>query len=347
MTIRKILSKLGLAVALGVSAVSAKVVVSRAHSLKPQGVNVMRSLFRVALAAALSVATLSAQAAPLPANFSVVVIGCDTPFIVNSPVPVSVQTSCSANSSVVGTAAGKASATFGGVGGRSASATTSGTDVPIQISSNAVFTDTLTFTKTNPNAPDQFPVSLNLAFGGVVNSAAVFGLASASVGVIVGFLGTSNLEIVHSGSGTFTVSNPQGLGGTSAIAPGAGGFSTVLTTQQQLASVGDIFFSLQLLTQVFTSNVASSATADFSNTLEFPSGIDVFTLPNGYTVNAGTYLVNNRFIDPNAQPPNGVPEPSTLVLLGLGLLGAAGFRRRRSSQGKKVTPNEAAPQTDK
>ena len=308
----------------------------------------MRSLFRVALAAALSVATLSAQAAPLPANFTVGVIGCNGPSIDNSPVPVSVQTSCSANSSVVGTAAGKASATFGGVGGRSASATTSGTDVPIQISSNAVFTDTLTFTKTNPSAPDQFLVSLNLAFGGVVNSASVNnGLAGASVGVIVGFLGTSNLAIDHLGDGTFTVSNPQGLGGTSAIAPGAGGFSTVLTTQQQLASVGDIFFSLQLLTQVFTSNVASSATADFSNTLEFPSGIDVFTLPNGYTVNAGNYLVNNRFIDPNAQPPNGVPEPSTLVLLGLGLLGAAGFRRRRSSQGKKVTPNEAAPQTDK
>lgn len=270
-----------------------------------------------------------ALAVPL---FTALVIGCDSPDIRNSPIPISVKTSCSANGSVVGTAAGNASAGFGSVGAGTNSATTSGTDVPIQITATAVFTDTLTFSKIDPNAPDQFLVSLNLAFGGVVNSAAVNGSASALVDVFVNFLGTSILEFFHSGNGAFTISNPHGLGGTGSILPGAGGFNTVLTTQQQLASVGDVFFSLQLLTQVFTSNVGSSAVADFSNTLEFPTGIDVFSLPDGYTVNAGSYLVNNRFIDPDAlpPPPNPIPEPSTLALFSLGLLGVAGFRRRRS-----------------
>ena len=84
-----------------------------------------------------------------------------------------------------------------------------------------------------------------------------------------------------------------------------------------------------MLSQVFTSNVGSSATADFSNTLEFPSEIDVFNLPQGYTVNAGTYLVDNRFIDPTSTP--AIPEPETWALLfaGLGCIGAR-LRRRRN-----------------
>ncbi len=279
--------------------------------------------------------TLSSLAAPALAAplFTAGVIGCASPDIRDSPIPVSVQTSCSANSSVVGTAAANAFASFGGVGAGSNSATTSGTDVPIQITANAVFSDTLTFSKTNPSAPNQFPVSLNLAFDGVVNSAAVNGSASALVDVFIGFLGTSILEFIHSGTGAFTVLNPHGLGGTGVIAPGAGGFSTVLTTPQQLASVGNVFFSLQLLTQVFTSNVGSSAVADFSNTLEFPTGIDVFNLPAGYTVNAGNYLVNNRFIDPNAV--NQVPEPSTLAMAALAIVGMGRAMRRRELVGSR------------
>lgn len=288
------------------------------------------------LALLLTLASLSplTQAAPVftvsigPGNGQ----GCSAnESISQSPIPVSVSHACSANSSVVGTAAANAFASFGSVGAGSNSATVSGTDVPLEDRAQAEFSDTLTFSKTDPNALNQFPVSLNLAFAGVVNSAAVFGLAGASAQVIINFLGTSNLAFSHSGNGAFSIDNPQGLGGTGTIAPGAGGFSTVLTTSQQLATVGDVFFSLQLLTQVFTSNVGSSAVADFSNTLEFPTGIDVFNLPDGYTVNAGDYLVNNRFIDPNVVVGQ-VPEPSSLALLSIGLgafLGIRPLTRRR------------------
>ena len=74
----------------------------------------------------------------------------------------------------------------------------------------------------------------------------------------------------------------------------------------------------------------ASSTTDFSGSFKFPTAGDVFDLPNGVTVNAGTYLVNNHFIDPLA-PPAGVPEPSSwaLVIAGLGVAGAA-LRRRRA-----------------
>jgi hypothetical protein len=64
------------------------------------------------------------------------------------------------------------------------------------------------------------------------------------------------------------------------------------------------------------------ANALFSNTLSFPTGRPVFTLPDGYTVNsASAGIVNNRFGSLQ------VPEPSTLAFLLIGSILLARARR--------------------
>jgi hypothetical protein len=69
------------------------------------------------------------------------------------------------------------------------------------------------------------------------------------------------------------------------------------------------------------------AEAHYENSLDFPIGVDVFNLPEGYTVNnPEAYIFNNRFI-----PPNETPLPSAFGLFGIGLgaLGLLGWRRRK------------------
>lgn len=89
-----------------------------------------------------------------------------------------------------------------------------------------------------------------------------------------------------------------------------------------------IALSLHLQAGVFSRGVFSSALSDFGGSFKFASG-DVFNLPDGVTVNAGDYLVNNRFIDPLAPPSGAVPEPAAwaLMITGFGLAGAT-LRRR-------------------
>ena len=75
----------------------------------------------------------------------------------------------------------------------------------------------------------------------------------------------------------------------------------------------------------------ASSRSDFGHTFALPTGSDVFNLPGGVTVNAGSYLVNNRYFDPTLVSV-GVPEPAgwSLMIAGVGLAGSALRRRRRS-----------------
>lgn len=75
------------------------------------------------------------------------------------------------------------------------------------------------------------------------------------------------------------------------------------------------------------------AGAEFADTFSLPSGIDVFNLPAGYTVQSSDLMiVDNRYLA------GVVPEPSTLALslVGLGLV-AGGTRRRRPGHAAGAT----------
>ena len=69
----------------------------------------------------------------------------------------------------------------------------------------------------------------------------------------------------------------------------------------------------------------STAFADFGHTLSFATDRPVFNLPDGYTVNSvSAGIVNNHF-----SAPAGVPEPGSLAMVGLGLVGVLSSLRRR------------------
>lgn len=264
-------------------------------------------------------ATFTAVAEPPASGGS---CGGESGASVNSPVPVMVDHVCS---DVLGTTRSQAFATFGGVGATANSATFTTVTVPRSDTARATFTDTVVFSKTDPSLPGEFSVSLNLSLSGVLNAAAPNGNAGAGVEIDVSFLGVYALDFNFNPVDGLTIVRSD-FGGTGTIAPGGAGFESPLTTVTAIASVGDVPFSLTLFTGAFSVGPGSSARADFFGTLEFPTGIDVFNLPDGYTANAGNYLVNNRFVDPNAV---GVPEPTTVLLLAAGLAGLMVQRRLR------------------
>jgi hypothetical protein len=132
------------------------------------------------------------------------------------------------------------------------------------------------------------------------------------------FFGNRGLEC-NPASGNFT-NTFTGFGCNSVSLTGG---QTVRLPSVQVPVGSPVAFSISLASRAFASGAGASALSDFSNSLEFPTGIDVFTLPDGFTANAGAYLVNNRFIDASA-----VPEPTCIVLVGLGVAGLGFWRRR-------------------
>lgn len=209
-----------------------------------------------------------------------------------------------------------------------------------QATALARFSDLITFTKTDPNAPDVFTVALNLNLDGILNagqgiSPQGFDPFPSRAGYSFAVQGDFGN---YSGLGTFSTVEgvtviPSGLGDNfGVIAPGSNGFALALQSPQigfnfAGASSLDAFLFIALESFADSRGDGGSARADFSSSFGFPVGTDVFTLPAGYTANAGAYLVNNRFIDPNAV--GGVPEPRmwALLILGFGMVGGA-LRRR-------------------
>ena len=204
--------------------------------------------------------------------------------------------------------------------------------MPRNAEASASFSDTLVFSKTDPNQPDIFSVSLNLTLNGIVNAGAgptPGANAGAGIEIDVAFLRNETLDFRYNPTDGLVFSPSNTIASGFTVLPGVS-FDTLLTTTSQSALVGEIGISFSILSSAFALMTGSSATADFLHTLAFPIGMDVFNLPVGYTVNAGDYLVNNRFV---AEAPGAVPIPPALALFatGLGLMGLLGWRRKKQA----------------
>jgi hypothetical protein len=260
-------------------------------------------------------------------QFSIFVdgLGCSSLLsISNSATPVSGDRNCG-NS--FGSFDAEAHSTYGSIGA-SARASTFNSVAAGTSQANAGFFDLLVISKTDPSAPDVFLTSINLAFGGTLNAGGIVDNA-ASVGITVAPFTGLAIFTVNDG---LQVANGLLAGGV--VLPGPTAFDSSLTTPQFPVQVGLLPFGLNLAVIANSANTGGSATADFGSTLELPTGIDVFNLPPGYTVNnfcssepCVHYLVNNRFIDADA-----IPAPASLLLLLTGLFGFALSRNAQPPQ---------------
>ena len=241
---------------------------------------------------------------------------------ISGPGPVSISGGCS---DIDGVLSATASSNSGHLG---ASATAVSFRIGGDLGGQAIFSDTLTFTSSNPLATFA-DVSLNMVLDGVLTSA-----ANASNGSFGGTLLDGHIAIAG-GFYQFLFSNNTDR--PFLIAKNAFGLTAGVigpTTNAQLRTPtfrvdfnAPVNFEMSISSGAFASGSGGSSTTDFSGSFKFPTVGDVFNLPNGVTVNAGDYLVNNHFIDPLAVS---VPEPASwaLMIAGLGMAGVA-LRRRR------------------
>ncbi len=241
----------------------------------------------------------------------------------NSPVPVTAETVCGDSG---GGNLGIATADFGHVGVKSEAFVTSLCCISNDVAS-AAFSDTVTF--TGPAAT--VPVSLNLNFGGDVNSTheALAEIRADAIinNILVGhFEKTISQGLVSSCTTTFFGAVVDC--GTVFTEPVFGR----ITTSPIMVPVGVLVpFDIFLRADTGAGGIGTSAFARFLDSLDLPTGIDVFNLPDGFTADApDSFIVNNRFVPPAADGVGAVPEPSSMLLVAsvFGLL--AMLRRRRA-----------------
>jgi len=223
-----------------------------------------------------------------------------------------VHASASCSRADVGTASGVAVAATGHVGAAAQADSHNGDSLSAKIGAEAIYEDFLTFTSTTTTS-----VSVNLLLDGAIEAGGNFGGGFFRLALF--FAGHDFDErFVFSTFGVgdtlhgFNLESGQ-IGAVTNAALGTPAFLIPLNTP--------LHFELLLDTSAFASGPGSHGLAGFgAHSAKFAP--TPFDLPDGVTVNAGDYLVNNRFIDPLASP-GGVPEPTSwaLMIIGFGLAG--------------------------
>ena len=291
----------------------------------------MRRTLQLTFATASAVAVLAA-AAQAPAAIVTVASGPNSGFAnqtcsspggpISDPLLVTIMRTCTRSD--VGSATGTGVASLGHLGARSAADSHNGNSLGAGIGTDAIFTDQVVFTSSDPFATSA-DVSLNLLLDGVLATAGSSGAGiegSVTLGGVFDFF-----RFGLSSSGFFVEQNAFSVAGQ--IGPLTDAVLTSHTAHVALNSPVNVVLRLQA--GAGASGPGGLALSDFGGSFKFPAS-GVFNLPDGVTANAGGYLVNNRFIDPLATA-GGVPEPAswTLMILGFGGLGAR-LRRFRPTE---------------
>lgn len=221
-------------------------------------------------------------------------------------------------------------AASGHVGATARAATFGGTSTAAAPVANATYSDFLIFTSSDPNATEA-EVSVNVVADGFLNAALgnpdVFTTAGAAFDAFIVLTGRLDIaERLNPDVGLFTQSNFSIVSGVLGPAPHG-----VLRSPTVIVSLNQpIFFEMGLEVGASSVGPGASASSEFGHTFALPTGMDVFKLPDGVTVNAGDYLINNRYFDPLAAA--GIPEPASwaLMITSFGLVGTIVRRRRQA-----------------